>query len=71
MWQSPDIDEADEAIFLAGERVSPGSYRLVGGTRRQIELEEDDVLPATCDGRVACYMRVDNTWGQISRDARI
>ncbi len=72
MWHSPDFDDdGDEALFLAGERVSPGNYRLVGGTGRQIILEEDDVLPATLDGRVACYMRVDNTWEQIASVARV
>jgi hypothetical protein len=69
MWHSPEFDDGDEAIFLAGERVSPGYYRLVGGTGRQIILETDDVLPGTLDGRVACYIRVDNTWEQIAREA--
>lgn len=70
MWHDADFDESDEAIFLAGERVSPGNYRLVGGSGRQLVLEEADVLPATFDGRVACYLRVENTWGQIAGEAR-
>lgn len=67
MWLSPDYIDSDEAVFLAGERVSPGSYRLVGG-RREVVLESEDILPATLDGRVGCYMRVDNTWGSIAQD---
>jgi hypothetical protein len=71
MWHSPEIDEEDDLLFLAGELVSPGNYRLVGGTGRQVTLETDGVLPATLDGRVACYMRVENTWGQIAREAQV
>ena len=47
MWHDADFDESDDAIFLAGERVLPGNYRLVGGSGRQLVLEEADVLPAT------------------------
>ncbi len=71
MWKSPEIDAEDEGLFLAGERVSPGSYRLVGSSGRQVVLDKDDVLPATLDGRVACYMKVDNTWEQIAGTAHV
>ena len=60
--------EMDEELFLAGEKVRPGTYRQVGGMR-QVLLEHEDFLPASLDGRVACYMRVHNTWEELSRAA--
>jgi hypothetical protein len=60
--------ELDDELFLAGEKVRPGMYRQVGGAR-QILLEQEDFLPASLDGRVACYTRVNETWEQMSRQA--
>ena len=60
--------ELEEELFLAGERVRPGTYRQIGGIR-QVKLEQDDFLPASLDGRVACYMRVQDTWEQLSNRA--
>jgi hypothetical protein len=51
-------------LYLAGERVAPGIYKQVGGTR-QLSLDREDYLPASLDGRVACYERVEHTWGQL------
>jgi hypothetical protein len=50
----------DEPIFIAGERVPEGIYRQIGSSR-QVVLEHEDVLPASMDGRVACYMRIPNS----------
>ena len=58
----------DDELFLAGERVRPGTYRQVGGMR-EVLLEQEDFLPASLDGRVACYMLVHDTWEQLSRHA--
>ncbi len=58
--------ESVEELFLAGERVVPGTYRQVGGGR-EVEILQEDVLPASLDGRVACYMRIRYTWAQLSR----
>jgi len=58
--------ESAEELFLAGERVVPGTYRQVGGGR-EVEILQEDVLPASLDGRVACYMRISYTWAQLSR----
>lgn len=58
-------EHPDEEIFLAGERVKPGVYRQVGGGR-EVRIETEDFLPASLDGRVACYMLIKNTWGQMS-----
>ena len=46
----------DSEIFLAGEQVKPGLYFQLEGSRKII-IEEDDFLPASLDGRVACYRR--------------
>ncbi len=58
-------DATNEDLFLAGEKVCPGIYRQIGG-EREVRLEREDILPASLDGRVACYMRV-NPWGQMDR----
>lgn len=65
MWQRADSDPATEDLFLAGEKVLPGVYRQVGGAR-EVRLEHEDFLPASLDGRVACYMRVQNTWADMA-----
>ncbi len=67
MWQTI-VDENVDDLFLAGEKVRPGTYRQIG-TAREVLLETEDVLPASLDGRVACYMRVHNTWAQVCRQA--
>ncbi|BDI33151.1 hypothetical protein CCAX7_52020 [Capsulimonas corticalis] len=67
MWQGPEFHEQNDDLYLAGQRVHPGRYKQVGGNGRSIVLEQEDVLPASLDGRVACYQRVNNTWDQISR----
>ncbi len=63
MWQRPD-EVQNKELFLAGERVRPGRYREVG-TGRELHLDKEDILPASLDGRVACYMLVNDTWGQL------
>ena len=60
--------ETNDELFLAGERVRPGTYRQIGGMR-QVLLEHEDFLPASLDGRVACYILVHDTWEQLSRQA--
>lgn len=64
MISKSDYDSYGEELFLAGEKVLPGLYRQIG-SRREVRLDKEDYLPASLDGRVACYMRVRNTWGQI------
>lgn len=63
MWYPPENDAYAEELYLAGERVSAGMYKQVGGAR-QIRVELEDVLPATLDGQVACYVRV-HTWAEL------
>ena len=66
MWEQPENDQFADELFLAGERVPSGTYRQVGGGR-EIRLDHEDTLPASLDGRVACYMRVHNAWSQIQQ----
>jgi hypothetical protein len=56
MWNSAS-DEASDGIYLAGEYVQPGLYRRIGG-KLEVKLARPDYLPASLDGRVACYTRV-------------
>lgn len=59
-------DATHEDLFLAGEKVCPGVYRQIGGDR-EVRFDREDILPASLDGRVACYMRVHPNWGQMRR----
>ena len=67
MWNTKAEENAEE-LFLAGEKVLPGTYRQIGGGR-EIRLDAEDILPGSLDGRVACYMRIHNTWAQVSRQS--
>ena len=66
MWTQPENDQFAEELFLAGEHVLPGTYRQMG-SGRTIAVANDDILPASLDGRVACYMRINSTWGQLDQ----
>lgn len=59
----------DFSLFVAGQTVPPGTYRLVG-SRREVRLDRDDILPATCDGRVAVYERRPQTWAEVRKECR-
>ena len=54
----PHTDE----VFLAGQRVQPGIYRDLY-SRREVYIEHEDYLPASLDGRIACYVPVRHMWG--------
>lgn len=54
----------EREFLLAGHRAQAGNYRELG-SGRIVRLEQEDVLPASLDGRVACYIRIASTWGQI------
>lgn len=61
MWTKPENEQYGDELYLAGERVPSGVYHQVG-TNRTVVLECEDVLPASLDGRVACYTCVRNVW---------
>ncbi len=64
MQQDNEYDGIQE-LYLAGERVKPGTYRQIGADR-EICIDREDFLPASLDGRVACYMKV-SLWGHMAR----
>jgi hypothetical protein len=66
MLRPPDLEAFSGELFIAGERVPKGTYRQVGGGR-EVRLDNEDFLPASLDGRVACYVRVPATWGERAR----
>ena len=68
MWNQPENDQFVDEIYLAGEKVPSGVYKQLGGGR-EIKLDKEDFLPASLDGRVACYMRIYNTWQQLQQRA--
>lgn len=57
MWTAPKNDQYADEIYLAGERVPAGLYKQIGSTR-EVRLSHEDFLPASFDGRVACYQRI-------------
>ncbi len=59
----------DSRLFLAGHKAPAGQYRLVG-TEREVRLDQEDDLPATCDGRVAIYERCIPTWAERLSDQK-
>jgi hypothetical protein len=67
MDQCTAQEDVPGAIFLAGERVAPGVYRRLD-TGRDLVLECEDYLPASLDGRVASYARVETLWGRRSEE---
>lgn len=55
----------DPALFLAGHMAPAGTYRQLG-TSREVRLDKDEALPATCDGGVAVYIRQPPTWAEMN-----
>jgi hypothetical protein len=59
----------DSSVFVAGQVVPPGVYRQIN-SRREVQLNEQGILPATCDGRVAVYERRTRTWAELRSEVR-
>jgi hypothetical protein len=51
-------------LYVAGQRVAAGVYRRQDG-RVELRLDKEDVLPASLDGRVSVYERV-QPWGAVA-----
>ena len=65
MQHIPEHEGTDQVLFTAGQRVPGGRYReLESG--RMIILDTDDTLPASLDGRVACYVRLSPGWAKLA-----
>lgn len=62
MWTAPRNDQYVDEIYLAGERVPAGLYKQIG-SKREVRLTHEDYLPASYDGRVACYQRI-SRWSE-------
>ena len=62
--------EDTDSIFLAGELAPAGLYQRLG-TSHTLRLAEQDYLPATFDGRVACYVRIHPQWSEITDAGRL
>ncbi|HZP83307.1 MAG TPA: hypothetical protein VFB21_16815 [Chthonomonadaceae bacterium] len=63
MGQRSEYDLYEDDYLLAGMKAMPGTYRRLG-SRQILTLEKEDILPASLDGNVACYVRVDHTWAE-------
>ena len=68
MNKRPESDHILDELFLAGEKVPPGVYRQVGSSR-QIIFDQEDFLPASLDGKVACYTRLHRQWRHIEQQS--
>jgi hypothetical protein len=66
MWSSIYDDAFADHLLLAGQRALPGLYKELG-TGRIVQLESEEPLPATLNGRVACYVRMSARWGDGTR----
>lgn len=61
-----DLVLSSGTLFRAGDCPPPGLYRQTEGARRRVEIgAPGERLPASLDGQVACYRRVE-MWGQIA-----
>ena len=64
-----DLDVNAVDIYQGGQRVPPGIYLpLEGG--REVELAQEDALPATFDGHVAVYLRRPENWSEQKKAAQ-
>ena len=50
-------NDYEREIYLPGQTVPPGCYREIESDR-EVFLLHEDTLPASLNGRVACYERV-------------
>lgn len=64
-----EVDSMPDELHFAGTIAPAGLYRLVG-TNVKILMEEEGYLPASLDGRVACYEPIRSTWHQLQQQNR-
>ena len=65
MRTSADHSAGENApLFVAGHMAPAGTYRVVE-TGQEVRLDQEGVLPATLDGRVAVYERCPLTWADL------
>ncbi len=66
MVRHPTTAVAEDGIgpfFTAGQTVPAGAY-LELTSHREVRLDQNDVLPATCNGQAAVYVRKPLMWGE-------
>jgi len=56
-----DTNPATDQLYFPGTVVPAGLYRRVS-TDKLVYLDSEGYLPASLDGRVACYKRVPPSW---------
>lgn len=54
----------DTPFFLAGHLAPAGTYRMLD-TEREVRLDWEDTLPASCDGHIAVYRRMPSAWSDL------
>ncbi|MCL5256576.1 MAG: hypothetical protein M1319_02130 [Chloroflexi bacterium] len=60
---APLYNEDGEMLFVAGDEAPAGHYvRVDVAQSREVLLKARDFLPASHDGHVAVYRRVDKNW---------
>lgn len=57
MYAQNQFGPTEVILFLPGHLVPAGIYKEVGGNR-EVHLVNEDWLPASLDGQIACYERV-------------
>ena len=60
--------EGEFELFVAGQIVPAGIYRDIE-RNREVHLPDEDALPASLDGRVACYVLVKSRWRPTAKKA--
>jgi len=58
----------DDEVYLAGQPAPAGRYKQIE-SRREVYLDEAGALPASLDGRVACYERIKSIWSETQQQA--
>ena len=66
MSESLETQIVDDEIYLAGQPAPAGRYKQID-TRREVYLGEAGALPASLDGRVACYERIKSNWSETQQ----
>lgn len=63
-------EEPELTLYLAGERAAAGFYRRLDA-EVTVHLEQEDFLPASLDGQVACYFWIDPARHLFSNGAAV
>ena len=56
---------ADDTLFLAGHTAPAGTYQMLD-SKREVRQEQEDTLPASCDGQITVYRQMPCSQGAIT-----